>query len=702
MADPIKKTCGRATTKIQGCIRCILYQIALPRSLSVETRERPRDAGARPKLDPTMGKHSRGQSTRGSVSDTDTADAARAAANDDEVALRALLQRVSPDARWDFQVRLQIDGQHAATPLAKLPLLLIAIQSGATDCVALLLESRADPSVKVENPGMSTTAFDSCFAFPRATRRPWNLDAAHLIIEARVDPNKFGRAPDGCTELMMACQEGEYANARFLLDHKADANLGKTNGSTALFKAAQNGHLEICRLLVHARANVDAPFCSGCTPLGAACVAGHEAIARLLLSVGANARVVASDGLTPSDMARTNGHRGVVSLLAAPLIDTPQGQPLLLPGTRVTVCGLQAKPELNGASATILEFDRTSGRYATAFRDSGNMLGLKPVNVVPNEANTTTNSAITASSPVRPQEVWSLLTAVWSRMIAGSTPPAREGNAQDGHAAHNAVQWVCNLVRRGDFDLAHAFPTPLNQQKGAGMTMPLLAFSAAMMRKRNPSGPEAAANLVAQPGLVRALLESKANVNARTESGATALHVACSSGLAEHIRVLLEHGADVNATDGHGAPGLMLLMQSSRIVTDEWRLECLGLLAGSKQLEIDQKDDADYTSFLAAVEWGRGAEVLHALLAHGADVNAQTAHPGFTALAAASAGNTVVAPSIVKLLLDAKADATTPFTLPTMPHAPKQTPREWAAEQRRNDVVDIFDAHCGFNLVAHR
>ena len=630
-------------------------------------------------------------STRGSVSGKDTAAAAGAAATNDAVALRALLQRVSPDARYDFQMQLQIDGQQAATPMAKLPLLLIAIQSGATDCVALLLESRADPGVRVEHTGshaFTTTAFDSCFSFSRTTRRPFNLDAAHLIIEARVDPNKYGRTPDGCTELMVACQDGQYANARFLLDHNADANLGKQNGSTPLFKAAQEGHLDICRLLVHARANVDAPFCSGCTPLGSACVGGHEAVARLLLSVGADARVVASDGLTPSDMARSNGHGAVVRLLAAPLFDAPQ--PLLLPGTRVTVRGLQSKPQLNGASATILEFDRTSGRYATALWDSGSMLGLKPANVEAAGArggDDAAGSPVTASSPVRPQEVWGLL----------------NNKNGGGHNTHNAVQWVCALVRRRDFDLAHAFPTPLNQQKGAGKTMPLLAFSAAMMCKNNPSGPVSAANLVAQPELVRALLESKADANARTESGSTALHVACSSGLAEHVRVLLEHDADVNATtNDNGANALMLLMQTSRIMTDEWRLECLDLLAGSNKLEIDRKDDAGYTSFLAAVEWGRSAEVLHALLANGANVNAQTTHPGFTALAAASAGDTMIAPSIVKLLLDAKADTTTPFALPVLPHATKQTPREWAAEQGRNEVVAIFDAHCDFEHVAHR
>ena len=63
---------------------------------------------------------------------------------------------------------------------------------------------------------------------------------------------------------------------------------------------------------------------------------------------------------------------------------------------------------------------------------------------------------------------------------------------------------------------------------------------------------------------------------------------------ADYVRLLLEHDADVNATveDGNRATALMHLMQTSRFVTDEWRLECLDLLAGSQKLEIDRKDAA--------------------------------------------------------------------------------------------------------------
>jgi len=79
------------------------------------------------------------------------------------------------------------------------------------------------------------------------------------------------------------------------------------------------------------------------------------------------------------------------------------------------------------------------------------------------------------------------------------------------------------------------------------------------------------------------------------------------------------------------------------------------------------------------------------LLSLGADVNAETSHPGFTALAAASAGNTTVQPDIVKLLLEAKADASIAFSLPQNPNGAKQTAQEWASQQGRKALKRLFN-----------
>ena len=92
--------------------------------------------------------------------------------------------------------------------------------------------------------------------------------------------------------------------------------------------------------------------------------------------------------------------------------------------------------------------------------------------------------------------------------------------------------------------------------------------------------------------MVRALLESHANANARSENGSTALHIACASSIEPHVALLIAHRADVNATDGHGAPPLMQLVATSNLetVTDERRIACLQLLGGTGTLEVCQRD----------------------------------------------------------------------------------------------------------------
>jgi ankyrin repeat protein len=52
--------------------------------------------------------------------------------------------------------------------------------------------------------------------------------------------------------------------------------------------------------------------------------------------------------------------------------------------------------------------------------------------------------------------------------------------------------------------------------------------------------------------LTEKMLAAKADVNARTARGETALHFAAREGRAALITLLLNHGADVNAVDQFG------------------------------------------------------------------------------------------------------------------------------------------------------
>lgn len=131
---------------------------------------------------------------------------------------------------------------------------------------------------------------------------------------------------------------------------------------------------------------------------------------------------------------------------------------------------------------------------------------------------------------------------------------------------------------------------------------------------------------------VKSALVAGVGIDARSNSGATALELACGEGHLQIIDLLLASGADVNAADSWGSTPLM-----------------------------------------ASVSKGR-ADVVARLLAHGADANRE-ANTGMTALILAAQAGSV---RCLKCLLDAGAQ---PPSVPTYGKLPARLlDREVAGE----------------------
>jgi ankyrin repeat protein len=127
---------------------------------------------------------------------------------------------------------------------------------------------------------------------------------------------------------------------------------------------------------------------------------------------------------------------------------------------------------------------------------------------------------------------------------------------------------------------------------------------------------------------VRALLAKGADVNAKTNSGGTALMLASVNGHLDVVQALLAKGAEVNAEESHGGTALMMASeQGNREVVQ-------ALLA--KGAEVDAKRNYDGGTALIGAAQNGHSEVVQALLAKGADVNAKTTDDGWTALILAS------------------------------------------------------------------
>jgi ankyrin repeat protein len=124
-----------------------------------------------------------------------------------------------------------------------------------------------------------------------------------------------------------------------------------------------------------------------------------------------------------------------------------------------------------------------------------------------------------------------------------------------------------------------------------------------------------------QTAIVNVLIEGHADINASTKDGSTALMFALRGRWADTAQALRQHGATF--LDGHGnkQSSLIALLGSARKAQDRSAALVPGILQ---------------SMLILAAEHGAGSDptgTIEVLLAHGADVNAQTPH-GETALIA--------------------------------------------------------------------
>lgn len=165
---------------------------------------------------------------------------------------------------------------------------------------------------------------------------------------------------------------------------------------------------------------------------------------------------------------------------------------------------------------------------------------------------------------------------------------------------------------------------------------------------------------------VKSLIAKGANVNARTNYGATALHFAADRGHLEVIKTLVEAGADVNARDDFYkfTPTMMAMMHQHKEVVAYLQQAATAKKeapqtsaspptpqAAASQPAAKTADPALNEELLNGARRGDAA-VVKSLLAKGADVNAKTRYNQTPLMFAAEKGHL----EIVKILIEAGAD----------------------------------------------
>ncbi len=105
------------------------------------------------------------------------------------------------------------------------------------------------------------------------------------LIESGVEINT--KTVDGWTALMAACDKGHESVVRLLIERNVEINAKTRSGQTALMVACNKGLESVVRLLIERNVEINAKTRSGRTALMIACDKGLKSLARILIKNGA-------------------------------------------------------------------------------------------------------------------------------------------------------------------------------------------------------------------------------------------------------------------------------------------------------------------------------------------------------------------------------------------------------------------------------
>jgi ankyrin repeat protein len=345
----------------------------------------------------------------------------------------------------------------------------------------------------------------------------------------------------GETPLMQAALVGDVESVRQLLSHRADVDAReRSHGQTALMWAASAGHADAVHALLQAGADVHARTtpsrrvvstssrvgvnpptvydmegvievgAGGYTPILFAAQEGRLDAARLLLEAGADANDAAASGQTALVLAAHSAHTGRAQ------------------HTEVAALLLE-----HGADADAAAAGYTALHAAILAGDAPLVRAL-----LAHKANP--NLPLARGTPVRRFSADFAL----SRNLIGATPlwlAAKFGEPDMIQALVDHGADVSFSMRDGVTPLMVAISAGAGQDRRDRMF--LHADAIAEMRDRDP-------RLTIEA--VRVLLQARANVDASSVSGDTALHLAAARGLDAVVLQLAEAGARLDLRNKEG------------------------------------------------------------------------------------------------------------------------------------------------------
>jgi len=435
---------------------------------------------------------------------------------------------------------------------------LYAVETGGDRVFRVLVDLGVDIHVR-DNSGRTALMDVSEIGFVRSVRA---LLALGVDVSARDN--------DGETALVKASRGGKQRIADILLEAGADVELSAFNGQTALMAASAAGHVDVVNLLISAGAETTRTDEKGDTALDYAAISGHREIAMLLeadaallgfaaagdarrtrnlLQTGAAVNVRGANGSTPLIEASSRGYAEVVRLLvdfgADLTIRDDSGRRAV---DRATENGHQATVELLKAAASELV---TTIRQGKGIQEVEALLakGISP-DIRDKEGQT----AIFAAIDEQDIDILEIL------LQAGADLELLDplGRTALVAAAEKDQREMSELLlesgfRNIDHDKGRALMTAVTRQNLEIVAIILRAGADPNLRDAQNLTPLLRSAMAGNIEIMNMLLDNKADINARSDTGETALLIAIREGFADMAIALVRAGA----TDGETALAAM-------------------------------------------------------------------------------------------------------------------------------------------------
>ena len=486
----------------------------------------------------------------------------------------------------------------------------------------------------VLNDGLDINTPALCNRTPLLWASP---SSSGVFIETLIDLGanvNAQRTDDKVTPLILSGGWNNFMAVYLLLDHGADANIGRDDGYTPLHRAVSEGFFDITKLLVQKGSNVNLQNKEGRTPLFLGVANKHEQLIKLLIENEADVSIVYKENSTErfylvrgKDRGRAAWHYVLVKKHLLGLFlkrmnggsldvadfgdvlgsgwgkDPPEGtrDKILkecdfkfkeIPG--VTVLHIASKknnePEIidllvkSGANVNAQDAEGFTPLHMATIH--GNLKIVKKLVDLEADVNIVTTDGKNAVELAHLNEELEIEEYLESKMASSQRTKDKKVDSELADFLIEAYGLSAT------YDLKEHFKK-LNLRSGWGKDLPE-GTGDKILKEYEKEKPgvnplHIASGIINEPEIVDLLVMYGANVNAQDDEGFTPLHMAAIHGNLKIVKKLVDLEADVNiiTTDGKNAAELAHL--NEELETEEYLRSKMSSSQNMKENEVDSE-----------------------------------------------------------------------------------------------------------------